>query len=390
VAFFPAPKSYTGEDVAEIHLHGNPLVLERAAAAACSLGAVPGAPGEFSKRAFLNGKMDLTQAEGLSDLIAARTEAAAGAALRQLKGGIGRTVAPLRERMLELLVRIEASIDFSDEEDITPVSTEQLSERVSELRLSLERMLRSFSVGHRFRDGATVAIAGVTNVGKSSLLNRLLGEERAIVTEVPGTTRDYLCGEMALSGIPVRFVDTAGLRTAKDPVEAEGVRRSLEILSAADLALFLLDAGRPARAADRRAYALVEGRPHLLVLNKIDLPRRETGGAFRGEGRKGLRAVSARTGEGMEDLLSEIAREIAPEGDAIMTEAPMTRLRHAVAVEKAIKALARAERGIPEGLPLEFLAADIREASAALSELLGEIAPEEVLDAVFGSFCIGK
>jgi tRNA modification GTPase len=387
---FPAPHSFTGEDVVELHLHGNPILVEETAAAACALGAIPAAPGEFSRRAFLNGKMDLTQAEGLCDLIAARTAASARAALRQLKGGIRDVVANLRERMLSLLVRMEASIDFSDEEDISSFPAAQVEERILEIRISLSRYLQSYDLGHRLREGAIVAIAGVANVGKSRLLNRLLGEERAIVTEIPGTTRDYLSGELTLSGIPVRLVDTAGLRETEDPVEREGVRRSRQILSEADLALFLLDASRAAHDGDRRAYEEVAERPHLLLLNKSDLPPAETGRDFRGEGIRGVLSVSAKTGEGMEAMLRAMARELVPEGASMMAEAPMTRLRHVNAVEKAVEALSRASLAAGEGLSLEFPAADVREAAEALSELTGEIAPEEVLDTIFGSFCIGK
>jgi len=389
-AFFPSPRSFTGEDLVEIHLHGNPRLVERTAAAACALGAVPAAPGEFSRRAFANGKMDLTQAEALADLIAARTDAAAGAALRQLRGAIGEAVAPLREKVRDLLVLLEAAIDFSDEEDVPEANSKQLGERVSEIRSTLASLIASYSRGHLVRDGATVAIAGVANVGKSKLLNRMLGEERAIVTEVPGTTRDYLSGDIACGGIAVRLVDTAGLRDTADPVEREGVRRSREIIAGADLALFLLDGSRPAQAGDAAAYADVSDRPHLLLLNKSDLPAAETGERFAGSGRRGTLAVSAKTGEGVEALLRAVARELLPASGAIMAEAPLTRLRHAEAARRADEALARAAEAVRNGLPVECVAADAREAAQALSELTGEIAPEEVLDAIFGSFCIGK
>lgn len=389
VVYFPAPNSFTGEDVAEIHLHGNPILLEAVAAAACALGARPAEPGEFSRRAFENGKMDLTQAEGLCDLIVARTAASARAALRQMKGGIRDAVAPLRERLLSLRVALEASIDFSDDE-IEELSDMQPRERVFEIQKSLAGFLASYDLGHRLRDGATIAIAGVANVGKSRLLNRLLGEERAIVTDIPGTTRDYLAGEIVLSGIPVRLVDTAGLRDTGDPVEREGVRRSREILAEADLAFFLLDGSRAAHDGDRRAYAEAAARPHFLLLNKCDLPRAESGGDFRGEGIRGIFPVSAKTGEGTAELLAAAGRELVPAGSESMEEAPMTRLRHAEAVRRAIAALERADKALEEGLSPEFPAADVREAADSLAELTGEIAPEEVLDAIFGSFCIGK
>jgi tRNA modification GTPase len=390
VVFFPAPESFTGEDVTEIHLHGNPLLVERAGTAACDNGAVPAAPGEFSRRAFQNGKMDLTQAEALADLIVARTGGAARAALRQLKGGIRDTIAPLRSEIVSLLTLLESSIDFSEEEDIPPLSYDQLQARVSNLRDKVGRQLASYTRGHRYRDGATVAIAGVANVGKSRLLNRILGEERAIVTETPGTTRDYLSGGISLSGIPLRLVDTAGLREASDPVEREGVRRSREIIAGADLTLFVLDGSRPAHGGDFNAYREVGGRPHLVLLNKRDLPAVEDGARFRGPGHNGTLAMSAKTGEGIDGLLGTIAREIAPEEDAIMAEAPLTRLRHLDAARKADAALARGQEAVGRGLPLEFIASDVRDAAQALAELTGEIAPEEVLNAIFDTFCIGK
>jgi tRNA modification GTPase len=390
VVYFPAPRSFTGEDVVEIHLHGNPVLVEQAGTAACDLGAVPAAPGEFSRRAFQNGKMDLTQAEALSDLIAARTAGAARAALRQLKGGIGDAISPLRAQILSLLTALEASIDFSDEEDVHSLSDAQLEARVLEIRKQLDRCLASYARGHRYRDGAMVAIAGVANVGKSRLLNRILGEERAIVTEIPGTTRDYLSGEISLSGVPLRLVDTAGLRDALDPVEREGVRRSREIIASADLTLFVLDGSRPAHEGDHEAYKEVSDRPHFVLLNKRDLPAAEEGTQFHGPGRNGTIPISAKTGEGIEGLLRAIARDLAPEESAIMAEAPLTRLRHLQAVRRADIALKRAQGAIEAALSLEFIASDVREATQALSELTGEIAPEEVLNAIFGAFCIGK
>src|SRR3990172_102668 len=252
--FFPGPHSFTGEDVAEIHLHGNPVVVETVVRAACAAGAVPAEPGEFSRRAFSRGKMDLTQAEGLCDLIAARTEAAARSALRQMRGGLREEVVPLRERLLSLLTLQEAAIDFAEEDDIPAITSMQLAERISEIMSRLDRLLRADEAGGRFRDGATVAIAGVANVGKSRLLNRLAGEERAIVTETPGTTRDYLHVDIPIGGVPVTLIDTAGLRETADPVEREGVRRSREIVASADLVLFVLDGSRAASTGDRSAY----------------------------------------------------------------------------------------------------------------------------------------
>ncbi len=388
--FFPEPHSFTGEDVVEIHLHGNPVVVETVVRAACAAGAVPAEPGEFSRRAFHRGKMDLTQAEGLCDLIAARTEAAARSALRQMRGGIREEIAPLRERLLSLLTLQEAAIDFAEEDDVPAITSGQLSERISEIVERLKELLRSYEAGRRFRDGATVAIAGVANVGKSRLLNRLSGEERAIVTETPGTTRDYLHADVAIGGVPVTLIDTAGLRETADPVEREGVRRSREIVAAADLVLFVLDGSRSASTGDRSAYEEVASLPHLVLSNKSDLATAEEGSGFSGAGKRGALRLSAKTGEGIGELVAAVAREVAPVEGAIRAQAPLTRARQRLAVERALSALSRAKTAAEEGLPLEFPAADVREAAGALAELLGEVAPEEVLDAIFGAFCVGK
>jgi len=388
--FFPEPHSFTGEDVVEIHLHGNPVVVEAVVRAACAEGAVPAEPGEFSRRAYHRGKMDLTQAEGLCDLIAARTEAAARSALRQMRGGIREEIVPLRGRLLSLLSLQEAAIDFAEEDDVPAVTNLQLIERVSEISWQLEGLLRSYETGRRFRDGATVVIAGVANVGKSRLLNRLAGEERAIVMETPGTTRDYLHADIAVGGVPVTLIDTAGLRETADPVEREGVRRSREIVASADLVLFVLDGSRPSSTEDRSAYEEVASLPHLVVLNKADLAAEEEGSGFAGAGKRGALRLSAKTGEGIGDLVAAVAREVAAEEGAIRAQAPLTRARQRLAVERALAALSRALAAAEEGLPLEFPAADVREAAGALAELLGEVAPEEVLDAIFSAFCVGK
>ncbi|MGE5284175.1 MAG: tRNA uridine-5-carboxymethylaminomethyl(34) synthesis GTPase MnmE [Actinomycetota bacterium] len=389
-AFFPEPHSFTGEDVVEVHLHGNPVVVETVVRAACAAGAEPAEPGEFSRRAFHRGKMDLTQAEGLCDLIAARTQEAARSALRQLRGGIREEIVPLRERLLSLLTLQEAAIDFAEEDDVPAITNQQLIERVSEITDRLGGLLRTYEAGRRFRDGATVVIAGVANVGKSRLLNRLAGEERAIVMETPGTTRDYLHADIAVAGVPVTLIDTAGLRETVDPVEREGVRRSREIVASADLVLFVLDGSRNVSPGDRSAYEEVASLPHLVLRNKSDLAAAAAEAGFSGAGKRGDLRLSAKTGEGIGDLLAAVSREVAPAEGAVRAQAPLTRARQRMAVERALSALSRARAAAAEGLPLEFPAADVREAAGALAELLGEVAPEEVLDAIFGAFCVGK
>ena len=344
VACFPGPRCFTGEDVAEIHLHGSPTVVDAVVRAACAAGAVPAEPGEFSRRAFHNGKMDLTQAEGLADLINARTEAAASAALRQLRGAIGLEIAPIRERLVSLLAVLEAAIDFGDEDDVPEANPSQVSERISEISVILQSLLRSYDKGRMYRDGATVAIAGVTNVGKSRLLNRLAGEDRAIVDETPGTTRDFLQAEVPVAGIPVLLVDTAGLRETEDPVERKGVLRSRDMIGRADLVLFVLDGARAVEERDREAFREAAGRPHLVVVNKADLPAAATGEELAGgDGGRGVVRVSAKTGEGMGRLVEALARELSPAEGAVRAQAPLTRERHRLAVGRALAALARAK-----------------------------------------------
>ena len=388
---FPGPNSFTGEDVVELHLHGSPVVVEAAVRAACEAGAAPAEPGEFSRRAFLNGKMDLTQAEGLADLIAARTQAATSSALRQMRGAIGQKISPIRESLVELLTELETAIDFGDEEDLPQIEQTKIRERVKEMSCLLESLLGTYEKGRRFRDGAMVAIAGVANVGKSLLLNRLAGEERAIVDDTPGTTRDFLRAEVVVGGIPVLLVDTAGLRETKDPVEIKGVARSKEAIAQADLVLFVLDGAREVKEEDRQAFEEVREHPHLVVVNKSDLPAVATGEELAGAGKgKGVVRLSAKTGESVDRLVEMIARELAISEGAVLAQAPLTRERHRLAVAKALEALARAGESVSAGLPFEFTAADIREASCALAELVGEIAPEEILNEVFSRFCIGK
>ena len=388
--FFPGPHSFTGEDVVEIHLHGNPVVVETVVRAACVAGAVPAEPGEFSRRAFHRGKMDLTQAEGLCDLIAARTEAAARSALRQMRGGLREEIVPLRARLLSLLTLQEAAIDFAEEDDVPAITSRQIIERVSEIMLQLVELLRSYEAGRRFRDGATVVIAGVANVGKSRLLNRLAGEERAIVMETPGTTRDYLHADVSIGGVPVTLIDTAGLRETADPAEREGVRRSREIVASADLVLFVL--GREQGGDDGGSFGIRRDRPANAPAPPEQVGSGDGGGGerVRRRGEAGTLHLSAKTGEGILDLVAAVAGEVAPVEGAIRSQAPLTRARQRLAVERALSALSRAKAAAAEGLPLEFPAADVREAAGALAELLGEVAPEEVLDEIFDAFCVGK
>lgn len=371
--FFPAPASYTGEHLLEIQHHGGPAVL---AALLDALACLPGlrlaAPGECTRRAFLSGKLDLTEAEAVADLIEATTRAQARLALRQLGGALGRLYEGWRERLLGMLAEVEAEIDFAAEElDVPADLSAQLVDRLVALEGELRAHLDDNRRGERLRAGMTVAVTGPPNVGKSSLVNLLAERDVAIVTPLPGTTRDVIEVPLELDGLPVTLLDTAGLRDTEDPIEAEGVRRARARAEAADLRLYLIEAGQV-------DLPPVLNAPTLLVVNKIDLARPQALPP-------GAMAISCRTGEGIDALLQRItavARELVASGD----EAVITRARHREALQQAVQALARARTA---GEPA-LVAEDLRLAARALGRITGRVDVEDVLDRIFARFCIGK
>ncbi len=374
---FAAPKSYTGEDMLEIHHHGGLAVTQ---ALMDALGRLPGLrlaePGEFTKRAFLAGKLDLTEAEAVADLVEATTRAQARLALSQLDGALGRLCRRWREQIIAALSRIEAEIDFGAEEgDVPEDMRREVLALAAELRESIASHLADQRRGERLRAGITVAIVGPPNVGKSSLLNRLARREVAIVTPIPGTTRDPLEVALDLDGLPVVLVDTAGLRESADPVEREGVRRARERAEHADLRLHLLDPFIPESAWPE------EDPCGLLVVNKVDL-------APPPASPRPFLAVSCRTGAGMAELearLRERAAELVGSGDV----AVITRARHREALSEALDALDRVTAD-GESRELALLAEDLRIAARALGRVVGEIGVEDLLDRIFAEFCIGK
>jgi len=390
--FMAAPRTYTREDVAEIHCHGGHAAVREVLRRVIQEGARPAEPGEFTVRAFLNGRIDLTRAEAVMDVVRATTRRSLKAAARQLGGALGRRLSGLRTRLLELLAHVEACIDFSDEE--IPGDLEQgFGPRAAELREEMERLLATYDRGRILREGAAVAIVGRPNVGKSSLLNRLLAEDRAIVTEVPGTTRDTIEESFSLHGIPVRLVDTAGIRRSADRVEQEGIRRSRRAVEEADVVLLVLDGSRPLEAADRELLEELRGRRAVVVRNKRDLPPAD---------RAGLDAVlgalspdtpqvllSAKTGEGLEGLLDTLQEILLGEAPAA-EEVLITRARHRDALRRSRDALENFGRDRRDGAPLEILALDLREALDGLDRILGTTDVEELLGVIFSDFCIGK
>ncbi len=371
---FPAPASYTGEDMAEIHAHGSPVILERILTRICALGARPAAPGEFTRRAVEHGKMDLTQAEAVAAAIEASTLRAAKEAQKQLAGALGRRIAAWMERALDLAAHIEAWLDFPDEDVPPPV---ELAQDLRALAGEMRALLGTATLGERLFRGVSLAIVGEPNVGKSSLLNRLLGEERAIVSAVPGTTRDLVEADLEIAGVPVRLVDTAGLRTSDDPIEAEGIRRARKAVARADLVVLVVDAAAPGRRPE------LPRAPDLVVANKADLLRGEAPALP-----EGALLASARTGAGMAELEARLAALVGAQGaegeDVLITRA---RQREALAQAQAALEAAAAEL---QAARLDLAAMEVRRGWRALGGILGVGDVEAILDRVFARFCIGK
>lgn len=385
LTYFRAPKSYTGEDMVEISLHGNPLILKKAVEVFLSAGARLAEPGEFTKRAFLSGKIDLTQAEAVAELISAKTDLARRVALRQLKGELSRYIRPLRESLLELIAHLEADIEFA-EEDIPTLTRDQVISMTQKVIEGIDRLLEKAQLGKAIREGVRLAIVGKPNVGKSSLFNALLKEDRAIVTDIEGTTRDYLEEHLNLRGVPIKLIDTAGIRETQDRVEKIGVERSIERIEGADLILFVIDGSKPLTPEDLRIYEMVKDRDLIVVVNKTDLGVKVS---LEFEEELSIINVSALTGHGIQDLEEEILKKagaITDEGLNIYVS-----VRHEELLRKAREVLERFINtyGSQELSP-EIAMLDIREASGYLGEILGEVSTEEVLGSIFSKFCIGK
>jgi len=372
--WFPAPRSVTGEDVAELHLHGSRAVLSAVMAVLRRRGLRLAEPGEFTRRAFLNGKLDLTQAEAVADLAAAETEAQRRQALRQLDGALGELYRGWGERLLRLLAHLEAAIDFPDE-DLPAEIEARVAAETADLAGEIERHLADGHRGERLRDGIAVAIVGPPNAGKSSLLNQLARREAAITSPIAGTTRDVIEVAIDLAGYPVVLADTAGLRDSADIIEQEGLRRALARAESAELRLFVFDASRPQDAAGAVQWP---GPDTILLANKIDLAR------DRGDVPEGALAVSALTGAGIPFLVATLAARI---GETYDVAAPLlTRARHREALEIAADAL---RRSLAAGLP-ELRAEDLRLAWRSLGHITGRVDVEDLLDVIFADFCLGK
>ena len=387
IVYMKAPRSFTAEDVVEVHSHGGPVVLGLLCEACVRAGARMAAPGEFTKRAFLNGRLDLSQAEAVLDTIRAKSAIGLRMAQRHLRGELAREVDGARFILLGVLAHVEAGIDFV-EEDITFVQREELERAIKSAATVIGKLEATARDGRVLREGARVVIVGRPNVGKSSLLNRFLKQERAIVTPVPGTTRDVIEESIDLDGVVVRFVDTAGIRKATDLIEQEGIRRTQNAQADADLVLVVIDRHAHLTDEDRQILKTVASSNYLIVMNKGDLTQAvECSDLPIGAE---VFVISAKTGLGLEELKVAIRARLVSPGFEVNEDLVVTNVRHRTALRRAQDSLAHASESVRMGLAGELVAMDLRVAADALGEITGVITTDDILDRVFAEFCIGK
>jgi len=386
VTYFARPHSYTTDDIIEISAHGSPVVLRHIVEMAIAAGARLAEPGEFTMRAFLNGRIDLTQAEAVRDLIDSQTLYQAKVAAQQLEGALSKRLQPVKQKLVELIAALEAGIDFA-EDDVSILPAEQILLRILAVKQPLEALAGSFSYGKLVHEGLTLAIVGRPNVGKSSLFNRLVERERAIVTATPGTTRDLVSETVAIGGIPVKLVDTAGIRKALDEAESIGIRKSLEALADADLVLVVLEASQAITREDEEVLNQVSPRRAIVAENKSDLGRCAHPALHL---RLPSVATSALTGEGIPELRAEILRQVGGENGAQAEPGFLTSLRQQNLVRASIAALAAAEAALQQRIPHEMLLFDLYNCLRPLDEITGSTTSDDILNLIFSTFCIGK
>jgi tRNA modification GTPase len=382
VSYFAAPRSYTAEDVVEISCHGAPVILRLCVERAVTCGARIADPGEFTLRAYLNGRIDLPQAEAVRDLIDATTLYQARVAAQQMEGSVSRRIRPVKEQLLELIALLEAGIDFA-EDDISVATPDEILRRLRPIQQDIERLVASFVTGKLVYEGFTLAIAGRPNVGKSSLFNRLLEQDRAIVTHLPGTTRDTVSETTSIDGVPLKLVDTAGIRQGSDLVETLGIERSYQAMADADLTLLVLDLSEESTDADRELISKLEDRRPLLVGNKSDLERRLTGVPD-------LLPVSATSGAGVQQLRESILHRLAPEGLVAPESGSITSIRHEKLLRESLEALENARKAVEFQIPHEMLLLDLYAALRPIDAVTGATTADDILNRIFSTFCIGK
>ncbi|HEX6823974.1 MAG TPA: tRNA uridine-5-carboxymethylaminomethyl(34) synthesis GTPase MnmE [Candidatus Sulfotelmatobacter sp.] len=383
VTYFAKPHSYTTDDVIEISAHGSPVVLRHILELCIAAGARLAEPGEFTSRAFLNGRIDLTQAEAVRDLIESQTVYQAKIAAQQLDGALSRRLQPIKQNLVQLIAQLEAGIDFADD-DVSVLPDAVILQHIAGVQTPLEQLRASFAYGKIVHEGLTLAIVGRPNVGKSSLFNQLVERERAIVTATPGTTRDLVTETVAIGGIPVRLVDTAGIRHSLDEAESIGIRKSQEALADADLVLVVLDASRDETTDDAELVQKASARPRIIVKNKIDLRSREQGAGSRDSHVR----TSAVTGEGIAELRAEILKHIWGKGE--VEEGFLTNVRHRALIEDSLSAIEAAKEAVAGKIPHEMLLLDLYNALRPLDAVTGATTTDDILNLIFSTFCIGK
>ena len=391
--FFAKPHSYTTDDIVEISAHGSPVVLQRIVEMALERGARLAEPGEFTMRAFLNGRLDLTQAEAVRDLIESRTLYQAKVAAQQLEGALSKRLAPIKKDLVDLIAVLEAGIDFA-EDDVAVLPADKIIERIARVRAPLQSLAASFAYGKLVHEGLTLAIIGRPNVGKSSLFNRLVERERAIVTATPGTTRDLVSETVAIAGIPIRLIDTAGIRTSADEVESIGIKKSFEAVADADLVLlvteFVYDGAQEADA-DRALIEKTRERNRIFVINKIDL-HSENGVEARKHDLPSevIVETSAVSGQGIEHLRSAIIEAVGGKNGREQEGGFLTNMRHQALVKDSLAGLDAAEAAVRNNIPHEMVLMDLYNALRPLDAITGETTADDILNLIFSSFCIGK
>jgi len=383
VTYFQKPHSYTTDDVVEISSHGSPVVTRHIVELCLARGARLAEPGEFTMRAFLNGRLDLTQAEAVRDLIESQTLFQAKVAAQQLDGALSKRIKPIKTKLVALIALLEAGIDFA-EDDVAVLPDPTILGDIAVIRAPLAQLAASFAYGKLVHEGLTLAIVGRPNVGKSSLFNRLVERERAIVTATPGTTRDLVTETVAIGGIPVKLVDTAGIRRALDEAESIGIQKSMEALADSDLVLVVLDATQAVSAEDEELMKQVEGRAAIVVKNKSDL------GIHPLETRAHVVATSALTGEGIAELRAAILRHVAGDGGGQAEAGFLTNVRHQGLVHDSLTALDAAKIAVANKIPHEMLLLDLYNALRPLDEVTGATTTDDILNLIFSTFCIGK
>lgn len=388
VTFFAKPHSYTTDDIVEICAHGSPVVLRHIVEMALARGARLAEPGEFTMRAFLNGRIDLTQAEAVRDLIESQTLFQAKVAAQQLEGALSHRLKPIKADLVQLIAQLEAGIDFA-EDDVSILPDATILEQMAAVREPLELLAASFAYGKIVHEGLTLAIVGRPNVGKSSLFNRLVERERAIVTATPGTTRDLVSETVAIGGIPVKLVDTAGIRHALDEAESIGIRKSMEALADADLVLVVLDASRPAPLEDSELLAQVQGRNAIVVENKVDI-RESSSQLSAVSSPSPFIRTSALTGDGMDALRAQILNVAGGDSAGQREAGFLTNVRHQGLVRDSLTALTDAKTAVANKIPHEMLLMDLYNALRPLDEITGATTNDDILNLIFSTFCIGK